>query len=184
MGTLVRSLDRVATAVAGLLLIGIGLLAFVWDRRLFFDWPNAMNLGGPLAWLRQGWVPWAAGIGGAVLVLLGLWWLLAHLPSRRLHAEPLPGSGAGGQGQVRVELKAVATRAAEDLARLPGVTSCRGRALRDRGQMVIELRPTLAADTDLATFARGADIEAARTQDVLGGTPTALRVRAQTERTR
>lgn len=184
MGTFVRSLDRLATAVAGLLLIGIGLLAFVWDRRLIIDWPNAMNLGGPLAWLRQGWVPWVAGIGGAVLVLLGLWWLLAHLPSRRVHTEPLPGSSAGAQGQVRVDLKAVAARAAEELARLPGVTGCRGRALRDRGQKVIELRPTIAADTDLAAFARGVDSEAARTQEVLGGTPTALRVRTQAERTR
>jgi len=182
MNMLVRSLDRIATGAVGVVLLVGGLVAFAWDRRLLIDWPAALDLDGPLAWLRQSWVPWVAGIGGGLVALAALWWLIAHIPARRVHAEPLAGSGAAGQ--LRIDLRTVASRAADDVARLPGVTGCRGRALRDRGQLVIELRPTLAAETDLAAFGHSVDVAAATARQVLTGTAVAIRVRTHVDRPR
>ena len=75
------SVDRTSTAVVGLALIALGGGAVAWERGQF---PGRERLDAPFlaTAVDAGWWPWALGAAAIVLVLLGLWWLLAHLPRR------------------------------------------------------------------------------------------------------
>src|ERR1700712_3407938 len=134
MSPVIRFLDRAATPVAGLVLLGVGAAAFVWDRGLGVNWPDHPRTDSVLTFLRSGWVPWVAGIGGAIVVLVGLAWLIAHASRRRVGPLQLAGSDQpGGSGPPPsdaatvtpvVDVGAIASAAASELSRRPDVVSC------------------------------------------------------------
>ncbi|HEY8789527.1 MAG TPA: hypothetical protein VIM10_10405 [Actinopolymorphaceae bacterium] len=192
MTRVIRFLDRAATLVAGLVLVGIGAAAFVWDRGLGPNWPAHPDAERVLTFLRSGWVPWAAGFGGVIIVVVGLGWLIAHASRRRvgpLQLETTDSAGAAGVPTSDaaavapvVDVGAVASAAAAELARRPDVINCRGKAIRDRGQIVVELAPTLSAQADLAAVTAAAEHAAASVHTALGRDDVYVRVAARVKR--
>ena len=161
----VIAFDRFASLIVGIVLVAAGAFALVWWLDLFSWLPPALNTSPVTDTTSQTWWPWVAGLVGAVLVLLGLRWLAAHIPNGRVGELTLPGSGT--QGKLRAAAAPVAKAAAEILEAAPGVRSASGRMLRERGQLVARLRATIEAQADLHAITSAADQVAADLAKVL-----------------
>ncbi|MGW4688090.1 alkaline shock response membrane anchor protein AmaP [Streptomyces sp. NPDC004244] len=130
--------NRVLLLVAGVVLLGTGLLVLAGGVDLYRRWPLTPPDGWPLTapqdvllddadrtrWTDEGWW-WPAVIAGlAVLTLLALWWLLAQL--RRTH----PGNlsvGVPEQDGVELREDALSDAMTADAAQLRGVRRARAR---------------------------------------------------------
>ena len=151
----VIALDRVASLLVGIVAITAGALAVVWWLDLLSWLPRSLHTTSVTDTTSQSWWPWAAGLAGLALVLMGLRWLAAHIPNNRVGDLSLTGSGA--QGKLRAAAAPAAKAAAEVLARTPGVRSATGRVLRERGQLVARLGATIEVDADLQAITSAAD---------------------------
>ena len=116
---------------------------------------------------------------GVVLVLLGLRWLLAHLPQRGVRQVALPGSSA--EGRLRADLGSVADAVATELGRLPGVRSASGRTLDDRDRRTIDVSVVLDPHARPAEVRHGVDVAVGRLAAALGDA-CAVRVRLRVSR--
>jgi len=193
MNPVIRFLDRAATLIAGLVLIGVGAAAFVWDRGLGLNWPDHPDADRVLTFLRSDWVPWVAGPGGVIVVVVGLGWLVAHAGRRRVRTlqvdacDPAAIADGGATSDAAavapvIDVAAVASAAAVELGRRPDVVNARGKAIRDRGQIVVELTPTLSAQADLAAVTAAAEHAAASVHSALGRDDVHVRVAARVKR--
>ncbi len=159
------AVDRILTVLLALLLIAAGLAGVAWWSGRIVAMPPRLDLSG-LDWVpRQAWWPWALGVLGVLLLLLGLRWLVGHLPDRGVSHLNLPGSNR--QGRLMVEASTVASTAAEVLQATPGVRSARGSIQRDRGQLVARLDATIERGADLKVVAGAADDVSAQLRRVL-----------------
>lgn len=155
MSRAVIALDRAAAILVGLVAITAGALVVIWWLDLLPWLPQSLDTSPVADTTKQPWWPWAAGLAGVALILLGLWWLARHLPRNRVDNLTLPRSGPGGK--LRAAATPVAKAAAEILAGTPGVRSATGRVLRERGQLVARLNATIETDADLQTITTAAD---------------------------
>ena len=155
MSRAVIAWDRVVTLLIGLLLISVGLAGILWWLGTFLGWPQQLQADRALELAEEAWWPWAVGAAGILLILLGLLWLAAHVPDRRVSNLKLPGSTA--QGRLDAKARPIAGAAAEAFALTPGVRSARGTIQRDRGQLVAKLRATIEQQADLTAIAAAAD---------------------------
>ncbi|QII08511.1 hypothetical protein BH93_26770 [Rhodococcoides fascians A25f] len=179
------SLDRTSTAVVGLALIALGGGAIAWERGKF---PGRERIDAAFVdtTVDAGWWPWALGAAAIVLVLLGLWWLLAHLPRRSVGTVAFASTADSDvDGRLSVDLTTAAKSAAKSLAAHEGVVSASGRSVSDRGERVVEITATLdPAVTSLDTVSAAA----ARTRNdivtSLDGTPAAVRILLQCGKSR
>jgi len=180
MTRLATGLDRLLALLVGLVLIVVGAGAIVWQLGTFSRAPKTLTAPGLLNATTQSWWPWAVGIGGAVLILLALRWLAAHLPGRKVHAAKLAGSDA--TGKLTLDLTALAAAAAEALAEAPGVRSTTGKAVTDRGRSTLELIATVEPSADLATLTAAADRVSSDLNQALAEPAIATRVQLHTAR--
>lgn len=157
--------DRFAAFVAAVVLLAAGAAAIIWWWGIFSQVPDTVDLSGVQDLSAQPWWPWAVGIVGVVLVLLGLRWLFAHVPNRGVGELKLPGSN--GQGKLRASAGPVGKAAAVALEGVPGVRSSHGTVIRERGQLVARLSATIDPGADLHRIATGADQVAADVGQVL-----------------
>ncbi|GAA0297775.1 hypothetical protein GCM10009528_13490 [Kineococcus aurantiacus] len=169
-------MDRLVAVVLGLVLVLAGVAAAGWSTGWSDRWfpavPDRVALPDVVG------APWwlvATAIGAVVLAVLALWWLLAHVPRRGVSTLTLPGSGPGGRLHVAVDGPVEA--AAAQFALLPGVRSATGRALRDRGELVVELRAVVEPTADLREVSTAADEVSAQLRQVLGRDDVKGRVR-------
>ncbi|MGX6607465.1 alkaline shock response membrane anchor protein AmaP [Micromonosporaceae bacterium Da 78-11] len=166
----VLGLDRILAVLLGLILFIVGIGAAAWYngglRRLWPQFPKQVSTDRTSDLLNTGWWPWAAGGAGVLAVLLGLWWLIAHLPRRGVGNLVLPGSGK--PGRLLVDPAGVATTAAEVLADTPGIRSVHSKVIRDRGELVVTLTGTIDPRADLTDVVAATDAVAADLQTVLG----------------
>ncbi|WP_045741945.1 hypothetical protein [Actinoplanes rectilineatus] len=180
----VLGLDRAAAILTGLLLVIAGAVIAGWyDGGLVRLWPSVsreLSTGGAGDVLDTAWWPWAAGAAGTLAVVLGLWWLAAHLPRRGAGLLVLPGSGASGR--LLLDPAGTAGAAAEALADTPGFRSAHGRILHDRGELVVALTGTVDPRADLTTIVAAADSVAATLRAVLGRDDARARVRLSVAR--
>ncbi|CAB4909309.1 MULTISPECIES: hypothetical protein [Nocardiaceae] len=186
------SLDRTGTAVVGLALIALGGGAIAWERG---ELPGRERLDAAFVdtAVDAGWWPWALGVAAVVLILLGLWWLLAHLPRRSVgtvafgstSADVTNVDGEQVDGRLSVDLGTAARSAAKSLAGHDGIVSASGRSVSDRGQRVVEIVATL--DPAVTSLEQVSDA-AARTRDdivtSLDGTPAKVRILLQCGKSR
>ena len=166
----VLGLDRVMATLLGLILLIIGLAMAAWYngtlRRLWPQFPEKLSTAAANDIVNTTWWPWAAGGVGALTVLLGLWWLLAHLPRRSINSLVLPGSGRSGR--LVVDPAGPADTAAEVLADTPGIRTAHSKVRHDRGQLVVALTATMDPRADLSEIITAADAVATDLQAVLG----------------
>ncbi len=160
------AVDRLAALVVAVVLIAGGAAAFTWWFDLVSGLPRSIDVSALTVATSRSWWPWAAAVVGLLLVLVGLRWLVAHLPRRSVSHLTLPGSDRSGR--LRVAAKPLAAAAAESLATADGVTSASGQVRRERGQLVAALRATITPDADLEAVARATDRAARELAGVLG----------------
>ncbi|MEP6526851.1 MAG: hypothetical protein ABJA86_06770 [Nocardioidaceae bacterium] len=160
------TLDRLATLVVGLALIAAGALAVAWRFDLWGALPEQTDTSQTADATATGWWPWALGVAGVILVLVGLRWLWSHMPERGVGDLNL--LGTGDQGRLRFNATAAASTAAEVFCSRPSVRSAKGIVKRDRGQLVVDLRVTVDPDADLGVVAKDSDQIVADLTHVMG----------------
>ncbi len=177
----VIALDRVAgTVVAlGLLLAGGAMLA--WRYGVLPTAPDRITAGPWTDPTTAEWWPWATGAGGVVAILLGLWWLARHLPSRVGGRFALPGGDRSGR--LTADAHSAVDAAAQALARTPGIRDGSGQVVADRGQLVAELTCTIEPTADLDTVHAAAVRTAAELATVVALPAIHTRVRLRVART-
>lgn len=165
------ALDRLVVLVLGLLLVAAGAATLLWWYGPVDALPAPLRPSGPIqldrvqSMLTETWFPWVAALVGLALVLLGSWWLLAHVPQRGVGDLRLPGSGS--TGQLRAQAKQVAAAAADQLEATPGIRSASGSIQHERGQLVAKLGALVEPDADLAAVSRACDRVSAELATVL-----------------
>jgi len=180
----VLGLDRVLAVLLGLILLVAGLGAAAWYngnlRRLWPRFPRQVSTDQAADLLNSSWWPWASGAAGALAVLLGLWWLLAHLPRRGVGPLVLPGSGR--PGRLLADPAGIAATAAEVLADTPGLRSAHGKVIRDRGTIVVALTGTIDPRGDLHEVVAAIDAVATDLRSVLGRDDVRARIQLSVAR--
>ncbi len=149
------ALDRVVTVLLGLALVAAGILAVGWYYAWWSWLPEDVDSTQALDVTGTEWWPWVLGAAAVVLLLVGLRWLLAHAPGRRVSDLRLPGSGA--EGRLEVDASSAVSAACADLQARHDVRAARGVVRRDRGQLVIEVRATLEPRSELREVASAVD---------------------------
>ena len=161
--------NRIVAFLVGLVLIGVGVAGVLWWQGTLTRWfpgvSDRLDTSAVTDLTRQPWWPWAAGAAGVVLVLLGLCWLLGHLPSRSVSQLKLPGSTSSGK--LAAQVRPVAAAAAEALGQTPGVRSAKGSIREERGQLVARLNATVEQQADLAAVANAAERVSAQLGQVM-----------------
>lgn len=164
MSRAVIAVDRLAAILAGLALLAAGLAGLIWWRGNM-GLSGALNLAPVVRQATQPWWPWAVSVVGLLLVVLGIRWLVAHLPTPGVAKVRLPGTGA--QGRLSADVKSLAQVAAGVLQTTPGVRSARGTIQRDRGQIIARLTATIEPHADLQVIAAAAEAVSADLKTVL-----------------
>src|SRR5918994_94451 len=137
----VLGLDRFLAILLGLVLFAVGVGAIGWYagwlRDVWAATPKTLSTAGATDVVEMLWWPWATLGVGILAVILGLWWLIAHLPRRGVGMLVLPGSGKAGR--LLVDPAGPANAAADTLAETPGIRSANGKVLRDRGELIVAI---------------------------------------------
>lgn len=172
-------LDRTLSLLTGLVLLVVGAAAVVW-------WLGRLDVVGPVldaGWLPTtvgtAWWPWAFTVASVLLGVLGLRWLVSHLPSRPSGRVALDGSD--DEGRLDADLGVAARQAADVVGAAPGVAGSSSRLVRDRGQLVVELTATIPPGGRLADAAAALDAGSADLASALRDSCPAVRgwVKAQ-----
>ncbi|MDR3663148.1 MAG: hypothetical protein P4L86_22660 [Mycobacterium sp.] len=163
-------LDRAATLVAGIVVTAIGAAAVLWPTHLVRDAPERISTGPVVRATSSTWWPWALAGAGTLLVLIGLVWLISHVPIRK--APVLRVSGTTDPGFITVNLEGVASAAAVALEQESNVQAAKGRAVVDRGAPTVELTVTVAHPAGLAGVISAIDTTCAHIARATGGAGT------------
>ncbi len=129
-----RSIDRLATIVVGLALVAAALLAWDWRLDLTGWFQQTLRTDGADTVLDSSWWPWAWAVVGVALGVVGLLWLLAHLPRPTRGTSRIDGSDA--TGRLEVDVASLARTLADRWAELAPVTGVRGRTAPDAHDLV------------------------------------------------
>jgi hypothetical protein len=154
----ILAFDRVLVLLLGLVLIVLGVAAVGWQAgflgSVWPDVPDQITVDSTQVTEGSSFAVLAGVLGGA-LVVVGLWWLLAHLPRRSVGSLRLP---SGEQpGRLVVDPGPAVATAAEVLADDPLIRSAKGAVLADRGESVVRLRATVDPDADLGEVVAACD---------------------------
>lgn len=155
MSARLAGLDRLVALLAGLVLVGSGLAGLDWQFRVLGGEPTRMHARPALVLAATAWWPWAVGIGGLVLGLLMLWWLLAHLGGNT--ARTLRSVRSGPSGRVAVDLASVARVAADSFCAEAGLSHPRSTTHRVRHGYLVEMQGAVTVHTDPAEVRHAAD---------------------------
>ncbi|TDK87447.1 hypothetical protein [Mycolicibacterium mucogenicum] len=140
--------DRAATLVAGVVVACVGAAAALWPTHVVHAAPEQISTGPAERVTSSTWWPWELAGAGALLLILGLVWLIAHVPVRKAQVLRVPGTSE--PGFITVNLDGVAAAAAAALAQDSNVQSAKGKAIADRGSSTVELTVTTAQPAGLA----------------------------------
>lgn len=166
MSRATMAVNRFVAFLVALVLIVGGVASAVWGTDRVSPLRGAVSLTAVTRATDKSWWPWTVGIAGGLLIIVGLRWLLSHLPRRG--TGPLKLAGSGRRGRLVADGGSAASMAAEVFARTPGVRSSRGTLLRERGQYIARLNATIEPEADLVQIAGSADQVSAQLAHVLG----------------
>jgi len=172
--------DRVVVLLLGLALVAGGGWAVAWAQGwLPTGWwqPDTLNYTGlPSSLVDAPWWPWVLLLGGVVLFVLGLAWLLQHVRSRAVGSLSLPGEPRGGTLVLDgAALGNGVAAALEDAGR--GVVGARGKLVDEHGRLVLDVTAGVRRDADLREVGRLCDEIAAHARRTTGRSDIACRIR-------
>ena len=149
-----RGTDRAATISLGLVLIALAALVWEWRLDLTGLLDPQGQVTGVASVVESSWWPWAAAAAGLLLGILGLLWLLAHLPRPTRGSTRLSGSDA--TGRLEADHASLAKALAERWGALAPVTGTRGRTSPDAPDVVV-LSGHVELEADVADILEAAD---------------------------
>lgn len=159
--------DRVMTLLVAVLVVALGLLIVDWHYRwVLRAYPAELSTGPARDVVTSDWFPWAFAVGGVLLGLVGLVWLLSHLGRRGPSTLRLDASDQ--TGRVEADLRSIAGAAATRLESLAPLTGVSGTVVTIRSRPVILLRGRIDPVAAVAPVAEAAEICA---QDVAAAFP-------------
>ena len=161
--------DRVLVLLTGLALVAGGLALVDWRQERVLDLAPVLRTTSALDLLDRGWWPWAQGGAGAVLALLALWWLLAHLPRR-------------GPARVALATGPLADVLAERVASTGALDHAHVDFRRRRGATTATIRAQVQQDADLAAVEEAVAEVAAEIDAALPGEALAVQFRVTAPR--
>jgi len=166
--------NRAAVAVAGLIIASLGVAMILWRAGVLaahasIDTASVMRV------IDSEWWPWAAGVAGLVVVLLGIRWFIAYVP--RPARSELALSQSDEQGDLSVSLAALASAIDDRIALAPGVARCTSHVRLDRGVRLIETRVHVDSGVHLRMLTEVVDDVARDVEAMLSGDAPAARVR-------
>ncbi|MEJ5868401.1 hypothetical protein WDV85_11720 [Pseudokineococcus sp. 5B2Z-1] len=182
--------DRAVLLVLGLVLLVAGAGAAAWGLgqlgAVLPGAPENLSTAGAAGVLEASWWGAAGLAAGVVLVLLGLAWLLRHVPPRSPGALALRragGASSGGPaGRDRLDGGALADALAARVEQAHGVRSAHGSVVEEQGRLVAEVRAVVEPWADLRAVARGSDDAAAELHRAGGRDDLRPRVRLRVAR--
>ncbi|WP_031174202.1 hypothetical protein [Streptomyces durhamensis] len=193
------ALNRTLLALAGLVLLGGGLLVLFAGFDLYRRHDLIPPAGWPLItpddvllgsadrarWSGQGWWWWPAVIAALTLAaLLALWWLLAQLSRRRPGG--LPVGGTPPQEGVELRDRALSDAIATEAGALPRVEHAAvritGRPAHPRTHVTLTLTPEGAPGATLGALCEG-PLSTARRSTGLPHMPTDVRLQVAHHKT-
>lgn len=159
MNRAVLRLDRVLLALAGLVLIVAGATALLWTTGTLAQYvegvPSSLDTSAATDATAQTWWPYVTGAVAVLLAIVAVWWMLAHLPSRAVPEQDLPGSTR--TERLRIDRGAVAEATARAAQQIPSVRKATA-TLRDEGpELVLSLLVKVDPATDLPRLATQLD---------------------------
>ncbi|GAA3210100.1 hypothetical protein ACFP63_19660 [Oerskovia jenensis] len=159
MNRTVLRLDRALLALAGLVLVVVGVAALLWTTGTLAEYvdgvPTTLDTSAATDADSQSWWPYATGAVALVLAVVAVWWMLAHLPARTVPEQDLPGSSRAVR--LRIDRGAVADATARAAQQIPSVRRATA-TLRDEGaELVLSLLVTVDPATDLPDLATRLD---------------------------
>lgn len=149
-----RGTDRAATVLLGLVLIALAALVWEWRLDLTGLLDPSAEVAGVGSVVDSTWWPWVAAAVGLLLGILGLLWLLAHLPRPTRGSTRLSGSDA--TGRLEADHASLAKALAERWAALAPVTGTRGRTTPDAPDVLL-LSGHVELEADTADILDAAD---------------------------
>ena len=193
--------NRFLLAVAGIILLGGGVLALIGGLNLDARWHLGLPRGWPWTdphqavltaaertrWRGESWWWPVVFAGLAVSALLALWWLLAQLGRGRAGDLPVPSPLPESRSRryrsgTLVRGKALARAIGADTEQLPGVAAARagllGRAAHPRARLALLLAPGTAPAEALRALGAG-PVARARASTGLAALPVEARIRAE-----
>lgn len=160
--------DRFATFLVGALLLAIGCCVVAWQQGAFgADAVVRLMIADDV---ESAWWPWALGLGGSALIVLGVRWIATHRWPPKVSRIALPSEQQG----LTADATSVADAAGSALEEQAGVVKARGAATLDRGTPTVTLTVTVPARRGLRIGTTAAD-RTAETVGVMLGDSVALR---------
>lgn len=166
MSRLTLAIDRLATFLLALVFLALAGLALLWWHGGWSGLPRSVSTSSVSRATGTSWWPWAAGVGGLILAVLAIRWLLGHIPVRSVGELTL--AGGSSAGRLAAQSSTIVQTAGEVFSDTPGVRSVRSRMIRERGQRVADFRAVIEPEADLGVVARSADVIAADMRGVTG----------------
>ena len=146
--------NRLMILILGLVLVAVCLAAFDWRYDWtglgWFDRGSAVDLAPVDRVVDASWFAWSAGLAGALLILLGAWWLLANAKPPTQRTTRLRDSNA--RGTLTVDLVSVGRTLAPRWEQTAPVGRVRATTRLERGRPLIELRSEVDPRADAASL--------------------------------
>ncbi|WP_045199109.1 hypothetical protein [Rhodococcus sp. B7740] len=183
MKTFVAGVDRLLAIVAGVGLIAGGGFALAWH----YDVPWAREMLSRFDRARiselpeQGWWEPTLAVVVCIAVVAALLLLIGNFSPRTTGTASVieePHFSA------HVDLSAIASGVAAELAEFPGVRRARGTAIDDRGMPTVAVSVYAAADFDVVAFTARAESRAAFVAESLADTHVATRIQLHVDKRR
>lgn len=148
------TVDRVVGLLVGLALIAVALLTLDWRYRVVGTYGSILQTNGVQSTLGTSWWPWVFAAVALVLGLIALAWILAHL--RRRGPGDVRMSASNENGRLEVDMRAVASAAAEYLGSIAPLVDVRGTTRTYGGCTVLELSGHVDPGADAHAITEGA----------------------------
>lgn len=147
--------DRVIVLVLGVAFIAGGLALVDWKTGYVLGTGTELTTASVADQVDASWWPWAEGAAGVLVALLGLWWLLAHLPRRGPSSAALPGSTA--DGEFSIDLGSLGRVIDDEFGGHGAVEHVNVSFDRSGGRTVGTVSGRLASDAELSTVIETAE---------------------------
>ncbi|GAB18938.1 hypothetical protein GOEFS_070_00220 [Gordonia effusa NBRC 100432] len=163
----------------GAIVVGGGALAWRLNLSPIKGWIERIDTGAVVRFADGSW--WTAVLFGIVVLAVILAVILLATVVRPMKAQRLVLPASSSTGDLTVEPGLIANAAANDLASKPIILAAKGRAINDRGRLVIRLTVRAYSTRPFADLAKVCSDATDAITDALDGAPVQTQVLLQLE---